>query len=36
LDIGTYREWGAIRRKDVHDVAKEIEKLREVVASQSG
>jgi hypothetical protein len=26
LDIGTYRWWGAVR-KDVHDVAKEIEKL---------
>jgi hypothetical protein len=31
LDLGMYREWGAIRRKDVHDVAKEIEKLRGAV-----
>jgi hypothetical protein len=31
LDLGMYREWGAIRRKDVHDVAKEIEKLRTAV-----
>jgi hypothetical protein len=32
LDIGTYREWGAIRRKDVHEVAEEIKKLRETLA----
>jgi hypothetical protein len=31
LDIATYREWGAVRRKTVHDVAIEMEKLRKTV-----
>ncbi|MGH3082619.1 MAG: hypothetical protein ACRDNP_00910 [Gaiellaceae bacterium] len=34
LDIGMYREWGAIRRKEVHEVAQEIQKLREKIVSQ--
>jgi hypothetical protein len=32
LDIQTYLWWGQIRRKDAHDVAEEIEKLRKTIA----
>lgn len=31
LDIATYREWGAVRRKTAHDVAIELEKLRKTL-----
>jgi hypothetical protein len=34
LNIETYRWWGQIRRKDVHDVANEIEKLRKAIEAK--